>query len=390
MRRGGNQGSGRIRAQDNRATGVWVKISGFRRARPVILAASIACIAAAIAIAAQIGWLLHSSSVHGAALIHHEHRAIAAANQADCQGQVGRAGGSSTGPQGLLEAPALGLVAPVEEGISDSVLNDAVGHVSASAWPGDLGTAVFSAHDVTWFSRIDHLAREDEIRYITPCRTYVYRVTAHRVVAAGSPVYNLSLPRIVLETCYPLDALYPTNRRYLVYATLATTLPTYPSPPLPPGSVPLTVPAAKGLAAQRLDLGHNDGPVGVLRFTGSPSPVWRQTNGPLRAEAAALAAYFGVIRSAGQDQRTWWASLAPSVPVSAAAGLWGGEITGYDSHLDVTLRVQGDRTLGAKLTGVVTTGASAQPGTYDLTVTETVNGGGELLVSGFTMRPARS
>ena len=137
-------------------------------------------------------------------------------------------------------------------------------------------------------------------------------------------------------------------------------------------------------------LGHNDGPVGALRFTGSPSPAWRQTNGPLRAEAAALAAYFGVIRSAGQHQRTWWADLAPSVPVSAAAGLWGGQITGYDGHLDVTLRVLGDRTVGATLTAVVTTGASAQPGTYDLTVAETVNGRGKLLVSGFTMRPARS
>jgi len=384
-----------------------VKIRLFRRARPVILVASVACTAAGIAIAAQIGWFLYTSSAHGAALIRHVHGAIAAADRATCQGRIGRAGGSSAaspahrhpaadttvdrnaGPQGLLVAPALGLVAPVEEGTSDSVLNNAVGHVPASAWPGHLGTAVFTAHNVTWFSRINHLARQDEIRYVTACRTYTYRVTSHQVVAAGSAVYNSIVPGIVLDTCYPLDALYPTSGRYLVYATLAATSPTYSSPRLRPGSPALTLPAAKGLAAQGLDLGHNVGPVGVLRFTGSPSSTWRQTNGPLKGEAAALAAYFGVIRSAGQDQRTWWADLAPSVPVSAAAGLWGGEITGYDSHLDVTLRVQGDLTLGATLTAVVTTAASAQPGTYDLAVTETVNGRGKLLVSGFTMRPAR-
>ena len=284
----------------------------------------------------------------------------------------------------------LGLVAPVEEGTSDSVLNDAVGHVPASTWPGHLGTAVFAAHDVTWFSRIDQLSRDDEIRYVTPCRTYVYRVTSHEVVAAGSTIYSPVVPGIVLDTCYPLDALYPTSRRYLVYANLAVTMPTYPSSPLWPGSPRLTVPAAKGLAAEGLDLRTNDGPLGVLRFTGSPSPTWRQTNGPLRAEAAALAAYFGVIRSASQERRSWWAELAPSVPRAAAAGLWGGEITGYDGRLDVTLSVQGDRTLGAMLTAVVTTGASAQPGTYELTVSETVSGRGELLVSGFTLRPARS
>jgi len=283
----------------------------------------------------------------------------------------------------------LGLVAPVEEGTSDSVLNDAVGHVPASTWPGHLGTAVFAAHDVTWFSRIDDLAREDEIRYVTPCRTYMYRVTSHHVVAAGSPVYNLAVPRIVLDTCYPLDALYPTSSRYLVYATLTATSPSYPPSALWPDSPAFTVPAAKGLAVQGLDIGHNDGPLGVLRFSGSASSAWRQSNGPLRAEAAALAAYFGVIRSSGQNQRNWWAGLAPSVPTSAAAGLWGEEITD-DSRLDVTLRVRGDRTAGATLTTVVTTGASAQPRTFDLTVTETVNGRGKLLVSGFTMRPARS
>ena len=206
----------------------------FRRARPVILVASIACIAAGIAIAAQIGWFLHTSSVHGAALIRHVHRAIAAANRAACQGRVGRAGGSSaaspahrrpaadttadrsTGPQGLLVAPALGLVAPVEEGTSDSVLNNAVGHVPASAWPGHLGTAVFTAHNVTWFSRINHLAREDEIRYVTPCRTYIYRVTSHQVVAAGSAGLQLGRaehrPGHVLSARCPVSDQWPVSR----------------------------------------------------------------------------------------------------------------------------------------------------------------------------------
>ena len=381
----------------------------------MVVAVSIACIVAGAVIVAQLGWFLRDSSVHGRALIHGVRRAIAAAaaNGAACLGPVGHAAtagvpghgppspGTTTrdrsttpdrsgAPRGLLEAPSLGLVAPVREGAGDAVLNDAVGHVPASAWPGNPGTSVFSAHDVTWFSRIDGLMPGDEIRYVTPCRTYTYRVTSHRVVPAGYPVYSTAIPSMVLDTCYPLDALYLTNARYLVYATLAVTSPTS-SPPSPRASpVPLTVPAPKALAEQGLGLEQNEVPLGRLRLAGAPSLTWRETNAPLQTEAAALTAYFGVIRSAEQGQRIWWEELAPSVPQPSATGLWDGKIISYDSRLDVTLRVQGDRALGATLTAEVTTAGSGQPGTYDITVTETATATGRLLVSGFTMRPESS
>jgi len=380
----------------------------------MVVAASIACIVAGVVIVAQLGWFLRDSSVHGTVLIHRARGAIAAAaaNRAACLGPVGHAaaaGGPDHGPpsprttqdrsttpdrsgtpRGLLQAPSLGLVAPVREGASDAVLNDAVGHIPASAWPGHPGTSVFSAHDVTWFSRIDGLMPGDEIRYVTPCRTYTYRVASHRVVPAGYAVYNTAIPSMVLDTCYPLDALYPTNARYLVYATLAVTSPTTLLPPPRASPVPLTVPAPRALAAQGLGLEQNEVPLGTLRLAGAPSPTWRETNAPLQTEAAALTEYFAVIRSAEQGKRIWWEDLAPSVPQPSATGLWEGEITGYDTRLDVTLRVQGDRTLSATLTAAVTTAGSEQPGTYDVTVIETATATGRLLVSKFTMRPESS
>ena len=376
--------------------GYWggrLKIRGSPRAHLVVVAASIACIVAGAMIVAQLGWFLHDSSVHGTGLIYRARRAIAAAaaDGAACLDPVGDAAAAAgTTPRGLLEAPSLGLVAPVREGASDSVLNDAVGHIPASAWPGHPGTSVFSAHDVTWFSRIDGLMPGDEIRYVTPCRTYTYRVTSHRVVPAGYAVYNTAIPSMVLDTCYPLDALYPTNARYLVYATLAVTAPTSVLPPPRASPVPLTVPAPRALAAQGLGLEQNEVPLGRLRLAGAPSPAWRETNAPLQTEAAALTAYFGVIRSAEQGERIWWEDLAPSVPQTSATGLWEGEITGYDTRLDVTLRVQGDRTLDATLTAEVTTAGSGQPGTYDITVTETATATGRLLVSKFRMWPESS
>jgi sortase A len=364
--------------------------------------------AAGVTIAAHAGWLPHGSWVRGAVLIHKERRAIAAptVNPMACQASAGRAGpahpahgtpakraatkigpasGSGPGPSGLLEAPALDLVAPVQEGASDTLLSDAVGHIPASAWPGRPGTSVFAAHDVTWFSDIDRLQAGDEIRYVTPCRTYTYRVTAHRVVPAGSPVYNTATPSIVLDTRYPLNALYLTSTRYLVYGTLTTISPTSASRTRWSRSPQFTVPVPAALAAQGVATGQNSGSLGVLRIAGSPSWGWRQTSAPFAAETAALTAYFGMIHSAEQGQRTWWAVLAPPVRVSAAASLWGNGIKRYDAPIDVTLRVQGYRTLGAVLTTALTTGGTAHPGIYALTVAETVTGR-HLLVSKLTLK----
>jgi sortase A len=362
---------------------------------------SIACIVAAVAIAVQIGLFFHSSSAGGAALIHRERRSIAAAIAAvDGRGKRTPCRSPAvadvlTAPRGLLESPTLGLVAPVVEGTGDAVLADAVGHVAGSAWPGHAGTSVFAAHDVTWFSGIDRLKPGDEIRYVTPCHSYSYRVTSHRVVPAGYPVYNTAVPSIVLDTCYPLNALYFTSTRYLVYATLNTIsrnsgspAPTSASSPPRPASPPLTVPAPEALVAQGLDLDQNVGPLGILGFAGSPSRRWSETSAPLTAERTVLTEYFGVIHSAGQGERTWWADLAPSVPAAAAAGLWSSMITGYDAPIDVTLRVHGDQVLGAVLTTAITTRHSAKPRIYDLTVAETVTGTGTLVVTGFTMQPA--
>lgn len=371
--------------------GIWRESGRWSRGRLLLVAASITCITVALGLAAQIGWFFRTSSVHGAALIDRERQVIGAArlNARACQGSVGNAGrvlASGSTSEGLLEIPALGLVAPVLQGTGEEVLNDAVGHVPASAWPGTSGTSVLAAHDVTWFSRINRLSAGDQIRYVTPCRTFAYQVSSHQIVRAGSPVYNTVAGRIVLDTCYPLDALYITDLRYLVYADLVETTPTAPMPLPAAAPAPLTVHAPAALAAQGLGLEQNEAPLGTLTVSGSPSPGWRQTSAPLQDEAAALTAYFGVIRSAEQGERGWWSDLAPSVPQSAAEGIWGGQITTYGTRLGITLRVTGSQVLGAQLTATITAAGSARPGTYDLTVTETVTGQHRLVVSGFTMR----
>ena len=174
-----------------------------------------------LAIGANIGWFYYHSHTVGHALVNQEERAIRSASSgpAPTPEHCPAFDGSSSAPQGLLEAPAIALQAPVLAGVDDNELNVAVGHVPASAWPGQPGTTILAAHDVTYFSAIDHLAIGQRVAFATPCRTYVFVVTGHQIVTSGSPVYSSpSQSLLVLETCYPLNALYITSQRYLVTA----------------------------------------------------------------------------------------------------------------------------------------------------------------------------
>lgn len=358
-------------------------------ARDGLAGAGILAICAGIGIFAQIGAFYHHSSTAGRDLVSQERTEIArtAASPRACQAPLDPVGGGGQRPYGLLEAPALGMVAPVLQGTGDSVLGEAVGHNPASAWPGQAGTTVLSAHDVTWFSRIAQLKPGDDIRYVTPCRTYLYKVTSHAIVDAGSPVYNTKVTRLVLDTCYPLDALFITSTRYLVYADLISSAPTHVMAARPGRWPPPAVPAPARLVRQGIDLAHNPAPLGTLRVTGSPSRAWRQSSAPFQFEAAALTEYFGIVRSAAQERRGWWAALAPSVSTRAAGALWGGQLKSYTSWLVVTLSAAGTTPVEATLTATVTVTGPNGSGSYHLTVTEAVRAG-KLLVTRARVTPA--
>jgi len=334
---------------------------------------SILSIAAGLAIAGWIGFFYLRSDIVGG-------RLVAAARQAEkdaSKGLPGSCGSLHSGVEGLLEAPSIGLVAPVLQGTSNPVLDVAVGHDPASTWPGDTGTAVFAAHDVTWFSGIDHLTTGALLRWVTPCTTTLFRVVRHAVVPTGYPVHESLTGRVVLVTCYPLNALYLTPTRYLVYADYVGEARTQPrwtrGVPLSPEAPRVPAPAA--LAAQGLGLSQNDAPLGVLTFAGSPSQSWAQSANPIDDERAALHEYFGLLKAAGQEQPPWWQDLAPTVPTAAAGPLWGGTITHYDHALEITLDAQGTELLGAQFSAVVTVVDQGGTAVASLHVTESVDQG---------------
>jgi LPXTG-site transpeptidase (sortase) family protein len=248
---------------------------------------------------------------------------------------------SLSGPQGLLKFPQLGVVAPVEQGSSDAVLAVAVGHDPSSVWPGSDGTTVFLSHDVTYFVNIGHLKQNALVNYSTPCAQYTYKVTASRVVLAGTTIYNSAGSTVDLVTCYPSNALFYTNQRLVVSLSLVKTSAVKKEHALSISdhNVPTlnarqpTVPVPAQLAAQGLTLASDYAPMGTLTILGTPNSRYVQSPAALLAQDAALVAYFGGIKTLAEDHLDWWHAFAPSVTPPKA--LVGHSISGYTSAVNV-------------------------------------------------------
>ena len=358
--------------------------------RWVLTGVAVAAILAGLTIGANIAWWYYRSDTVGHALVKRESRAIEAHRRAANKDLPATScpsfsdGASSV--QGLVEAPVIGMNAPVLAGTGDPQLDVAVGHLMGSSWPGQPGTTLLAAHDVSYFSHIDGLRAGDTVDFATPCSTYVYRVTNSEVVPTGSPVYSSpSQALLVLETCYPLNALYQTAQRYLVIAQFQGTEPVGQSGKIPTLEPPPRVPAPPDLVSQGLTLATNDTPLGTLTLQGLPSPTWQQSPGPIDDESAVLAEYFAGLRSAEEGRADWWSTIA-SVDEGSARLLDGASISEYHNALSPALSV-GDQTLsGAQLTAIIDVQGGAAPGRYALVVGMVVFDG-TLVIDQWTMTP---
>ncbi len=363
----------------------------------------------------SLGWTLHSDR-GGQTLVGAAKAKLASADRkgTGCKAQPPAPGQVA----GVLSIPDLGLTAPVEQGISNTVLQTSVGHAPQSVWPGAPGTAVLLAHDVSYFADADKLVPGDLISFRglpEGCQTVTFEVTGHQVVPAGSAIPGSATPSLVLDTCWPLDALWYTPNRYLVRAVEvgATQTPIQTSPAVSagpqartgsarrsepqvitagsgtlwqlPSSTHYVVPAPSALVAQGLSLVDNETPMGALALLGSPSTAWTESPQPLDLQTAALQEYFGALHSAAQDQQGWWADLAPGVAMPAA--LQGASVAEHYSGLDVSETISGNTPDAVQLSTVVGLSGGAAPGRYSMSVTETVRGS-ELIITSWSLLPS--
>lgn len=286
--------------------------------------------------------------------------------------------------QGLLEMPELGVVAPVEQGVGDAQLDVAVGHNPASVWPGQNGNAVLAAHDVSYFTGLPQLVSGDTIRYVTPCTTYVFEVSAHSVVRSGSPVYDTPTPTLTLVTCWPTDALWFTPDRYLVTADEVSEVPTVAGAQYMTASPPPSVPVPAALASQGVTLATYSLPMGTMVLAGSPDPAWAQTTDPLLVQDSAVEAFIAGVRSLAEDHPDWWRAVAPHVAVPRP--LVGADNPGYLTPLDVVVSAEGTQATSVTLTDEVSVTGGGAPGRYTMTVVEAIHDG-TLVVTAWTTEP---
>ncbi len=262
---------------------------------------------------------------------------------------------------GLVRISKLNLTAPLLEGTSSNSLNVGVGHLTESAQPGFPGTCVIAAHNATWFRHVDELKPGDSIVLQTKKAEYTYSVTGARVVTAGDKVDNTAKQTIVLEACYPLDALYLTSKRYLVTGVLASVSQTHSGSNL---SVPNTVQYVANVPKNVLDEGvtllENRLPMGSLKYDGKPSMSFTQSNAPLSAVYAILQLYLSYVRasqnknSADLNQilgemtdykkTTEW--LNAEISSDPFFNVQANDIT-YLSKFNISLRVLGDKLTNA-------------------------------------------
>jgi LPXTG-site transpeptidase (sortase) family protein len=279
---------------------------------------------------------------------------------------------------GILSIPAIHLQAPVEEGTEDQELNVAVGHAPASVWPGLAGTSVFLAHDVSYFVHLNALKPGDVITYSTACNTWKYQVSDQQVVAAGTAVPNTTSNTMVLDTCWPPNALFFTSQRLLVHATEVGTAAKGGS--LDPGqafidtvhSTDYTTSAPPQLQAQGLSLDQNYAPMGSMSLVNA-AVSFAQSPGPLSLEAAALETYFGGLHAADQRNAAFWGAIAPGVAMPPQ--LSGASISDHLSPLDVEIDSVNGTPNRVVLRETVRLSGGPDPGEYAETVVLPVHKG---------------
>jgi sortase A len=119
---------------------------------------------------------------------------------------------------GEIHIPRIGLVHPVYEGVTLTVIDKGPGHWPGSAVPGQLGNSVFAGHRVTHshpFRRINEMVAGDEIIFKMDNGTFTYKMTASQIVSPKdvhivNPTDDATL---TLFACHPPGS---ARQRYVV------------------------------------------------------------------------------------------------------------------------------------------------------------------------------
>jgi sortase A len=124
------------------------------------------------------------------------------------------------GVLGVVEIPRLGISTVVEEGVDESTLWEAVGHIPGTAQPGQNGNAALAAHRDTYFSGLGEVEPGDVVVFRSPTARYQFRVESTKIVDgdATDALPDSATPTLSLITCYPFHYVGAAPQRFIVTA----------------------------------------------------------------------------------------------------------------------------------------------------------------------------
>lgn len=126
-------------------------------------------------------------------------------------------------PIARLRIPRLGLDEIVLEGVDGNALNAGPGHLPGSAYPGERGNAVISAHRDRHFARLGAIQVGDTILTESGAHNDVWVVISKRVIDADAPaLFHTDNATLTLTTCWPIRYLGTAPERLIVTAKPVT------------------------------------------------------------------------------------------------------------------------------------------------------------------------
>jgi sortase A len=123
-------------------------------------------------------------------------------------------------PLGRIEISRIGLAAMIMEGIDETTLRRAVGHIPDTALPGQIGNIALAGHRDTLFRALRNIRADDEIMLTTLEAPYRYTVDSTSVVDPDdTAVLDDGDDEILtLVTCYPFEFVGHAPKRFIVRA----------------------------------------------------------------------------------------------------------------------------------------------------------------------------
>lgn len=243
---------------------------------------------------------------------------------------------------GALTVPALALHTTVIQGTGDAQLLVAPGHVTTSVLPGEPGLSVIAAHNATYFHQINRLKSGDMIHVTTNQGIFTFRVTSHEIVAENQGLPDSSSPTVALEACYPLDALYFTPNRYVVFAELVKSQMTRQSlrRAVPVAAWPFRADIPLAVSSRYpLWLSQNSLPMGTLRYQGISGRLltaFTQSDDPLNITAEAIRLLEAYRYTSEHRQATWLESVVPQATPTNDP-FWGASSASFNAPIRLTL-----------------------------------------------------